>query len=122
MFETNPDLAPTQLSAIVKSIAMSPNIFGLATKKFIHSSLASEFFSSQLHHNDSYRLQIFGSLDFEWRLTNAVYENMNYVLVMRKFEPWRKNVSEFILRITEGQLLFPAKPRNHLPVNKNPHA
>ncbi len=122
MLETNPDLDLTTTPNMLASIAMSPNIFGLVTKTFFQSTLADEFFSSREFLTDSYMLDAYGSRDYTWRLSNEAFGNTFYVLVMRKFEPWRNNVSEIILRIAEGQLLLVAEPINLISVNRNPHA
>ena len=66
-------------------------------------------------------VQIFGLLEFDWRLSPEVIGTIHNSIIMRKFEPWRDILSMELLRIIEGNLLGPAEPFILMTQNRNPY-
>ena len=64
---------------------------------------------------------MYGSRQFEWRITSAEMASVSFVIALRKFEPWRDELNINVLRIVEGRLLWPSNAYNLLSENKNPH-
>ncbi len=65
-------------------------------------------------------LELFGSRHFEWKISMGALQTVDYVLLMRKFEPLRDIINSAILKINEASLLHVAKMIVFIPENENP--
>ncbi len=85
-------------------------------------------FSSVIEHEETRRgfLKLFGTDEhFLWRISDEEIGTVSNVLLMRKHEQWRENLSRAILRFAEGHLVSTRLVEMVNPYfsheNRNPH-
>ncbi len=65
-------------------------------------------------------VKIHKTYEFEWRLSPEELGSLYFAIAIRKFEPWRKRLNDFVLKIMQGHLLAPTKAFKLIPNNRNP--
>ena len=98
------------LFALFNRIAKDPNFFIMLYKRTFLDEIANP------------SLSLMQNFD-EWlfRLSEKEIGNFALIYIARKYEPWVQLFNLLVLKIIEGDLLMPSRPRKQFNYNKNPH-